>query len=257
MAKVTIIGSASGMPVATRAHASFVLEMEGGSYLFDAGEGCASSLLRSDVDHQRIFVAFITHMHPDHCIGLPMLLQMMHLSGRELPFTVYLPTEALSATKEYLNSLYVFPEKLPFELQLEPIRPNPIYRDDELVVSAYQNRHLEGYGELVAEHHLQNHLECYSLVIMANGKRLVYSGDVAGTADLKDLLSQPDLFITECMHVNPEELMVLLAEKQVRRAILTHLPVELEGKEPYLLQLAQKQGVENVLVAHDGLSLHL
>lgn len=257
MAKVTIIGSASGMPVANRAHASFVLEMERGSYLFDVGEGCTSSVLRCGVDHERIFVAFITHMHPDHCIGLPMLLQMMHLSRRELPFTVYLPMEALAATKEYLNALYIFPEKLPFELQLEPIRPNPIYRDDELVVSAYQNRHLEGYGELVAAHHPKSHLECYSLVIMAGGRRLVYSGDVSGTADLDDLLSQPDLFITECMHLNPEELMILLAEKQVRKTILTHLPVELEGKEPYLLQLAQKQGVDDVLVAYDGLSLHL
>jgi len=96
MAKATIIGSASGMPVATRAHASFLLEMEEISYLFDVGEGCASSLLRCGVDHDRIFAAFISHMHPDHCIGLPMLLQMMHLSGREHPLTVYLPAEAVS-----------------------------------------------------------------------------------------------------------------------------------------------------------------
>jgi len=257
MAKVTILGSASGMPVATRAHASFVLEMEEGSYLFDVGEGCASSLLRCAVNYQRIFVAFISHMHPDHCIGLPMLLQMMHLSGREVPLTVYLPAEALTATRDYLSALYVFPEKLPFELQLEPIRPNPIYRDDELVVSAFQNRHLESHRQLAAERHPSSHLECYSFVIVARGKRLVYSGDVAGTMDLKDVLSGTDLLITECMHMNPEELMALLAEKKVRRAVLTHMPVELEGKEPYLLQLAQKHGVEDVLVAHDGLSLRL
>jgi ribonuclease BN (tRNA processing enzyme) len=257
MAKVTIIGSASGMPVVSRAHASFVLEMESGSYLFDVGEGCASSLLRCGVDHGRIFAAFITHMHPDHSIGLPMLLQMMHLSGRELPLAVYLPSEAVSATKSYLSALYVFLEKLPFELQLEPIRPNPIYRDDQLVVSAYQNRHLEGYGELIAQHNLSNQMECYSLVIMADGRRLVYSGDVAGTADLEDLLSPRDVLISECMHMDPQALMVLLAEKQVSRAILTHLPVELEGKEPYLLQIAQKHGVKDVLVAHDGLSLPL
>lgn len=257
MAKVTIIGSASGMPVATRAHASFVLELEEGWCLFDVGEGCASSLLRCGLDHRKIFVAFITHMHPDHCIGLPMLLQMMHLSGRELPFTVYLPAEAVAATREYLNALYVFPEKLPFELRLEAIRPNPIYRSDNLVVSAYQNRHLEGYRQLTAESHPDNHLECYSFVILAEGKRLVYSGDVAGPAELRDVLSEPDLLITECMHISPEELMALLAEKGVSKVVLTHLPVELEGKEPYLLQLAQKHGLEDVLVAHDGLSLYL
>ncbi len=257
MSKVTIIGSASGMPVPRRAHASFVLEMEQGSYLFDVGEGCASSLLRSGVDHNRIFAVFVTHMHPDHCAGLPMLLQMMHLSGRELPLTVYLPSEALATTRDYLNALYVFPEKLPFELQLEPIRPNPIYRDAEVTISAFQNRHLQGYGQLVAQRHLRNRLECYSIVILADGKRLVYTGDVSAADDLRDLLSQPDLLIAECMHISPEELMALLAEKKVRRVVLTHLSVALEGKDPYLLQLAQKNGIEDVLVAHDGLSLHL
>lgn len=257
MAKVTIIGSASGMPVAARAHASFLLEMEEISYLFDVGEGCASSLLRCGVDHERIFAAFISHMHPDHCIGLPMLLQMMHLSGREHPLTVYLPAEAVSATREYLDTLYVFLDKLPFELKLEPIRPNPIYRDAELTVSAFQNCHLDGYKQWAAECHPQSHLESYSFVIVTDGKRLVYSGDVGGIDDLKDVLAQPDLLITECMHMDPEELMACLVEKQVSRVVLTHLPVELEGKEPYLLQLAQKHGIENLLVAHDGLSIHL
>jgi len=196
-------------------------------------------------------------MHPDHSIGLPMLLQMMHLDGRERPLNLYLPAEAVEPTSHYLDALYVFPEKLPFELKIEPIRPNPIYRDDKLAISAYQNRHLEGYKELVARRGLDNQLQSYSFVILVEGKKLIYTGDVGGAEDLRDILSEPDLLITECMHMDPEELMVLLAEKQVRRVVLTHLPTELEGKEPVLLQLAQKHGVQDVLVAHDGLSLHL
>jgi len=58
MSKVTILGSASGVPVAGRSHACFVLEMEEASYLFDVGEGCASSLLRHGIDHDRIFAIF-------------------------------------------------------------------------------------------------------------------------------------------------------------------------------------------------------
>jgi ribonuclease BN (tRNA processing enzyme) len=257
MAKITIIGSASGMPVATRSHAAILLEMEERSYLIDIGEGCASSLVRHDVDHDRIQAGYVSHMHPDHSVGLPMLLQMMHLAGRERPLSLYLPAEAVEPTSHYLDALYVFPEKLPFELRIEPIRPNPIYRDAELTISAFQNRHLEGYKELVARRGLDNQLQSYSFVILADGKKLIYSGDVGGTEDLREILAGPDLLITECMHMEPEEMMVLLAEKEVPRAVLTHLPTELEGKEPFLLQLAQKHGVQDVLVAHDGLSLHL
>jgi len=35
------------------------------------------------------------------------------------------------------------------------------------------------------------------------------------------------------------------------------VPPELENKDAYLLQLAEKCGIRDVLVAHDGLSLHL
>jgi ribonuclease Z len=257
MSKVTILGSASGMPVAGRSHSCFVLEMESGSYLFDAGEGCASSLLRHGIDHDRIFNIFVTHMHPDHVIGLPMLLQMMHLSRREIPLTVYLPAEAVDPTRQYLHALYVFPQKLPFQLDLEPVRPNPIYRDDGVTISAFQNHHLEGYDQLVSAGELPNQLQSYSMVILARGKKLYYSGDVGGVDDIREVVSQPDLVITECRHADPEELMALLAQKKAPRVVLTHVPPELEGKDAYLLQLAKKHGVEDMLVAHDGLGLHL
>jgi len=257
MSKITILGSASGMPVPGRAHACFVLETGEGSFLFDAGEGCAAALLRHGIDHNRIFHVFVTHMHPDHVIGLPMLLQLMHLASREIPLTVYLPAEAVEPTGRYLKTLYLIPGRLSFELRLEPIRPNPIYRDEAVVVSAFQNRHLMGYDQKIAEDHLDNQMQSYSLVVLASGKKLYYSGDVADAGDIRDVLSEPDVVVTECMHLSPEELMALLAEKQVSKVVLTHVPPQLENKDAYLLQLAEKYGVKDVLVAHDGLSLHL
>jgi ribonuclease Z len=257
MSKITILGSASGMPVPGRAHACFVLETDEESFLFDVGEGCASSLLQHGIDHDRVFNIFITHMHPDHCIGLPMLLQMLHLHAREIPLTVYLPAEAVETTGRYLETLYLLPERLSFELHLEPIRPNPIYRDERVVISAFQNRHLMGYDQQIAEAHLPNQMQSYSLVILTAGKKIYYSGDVGGAEDIREVLSEPDVVVTECMHLPPEELMALLTEKKVPRVILTHVPPELENKDAYLLQLAEKNGMKDVLVAHDGLSLHL
>jgi len=257
MSKITILGSASGIPAPGRAHACFLLETDEGSFLFDAGEGCASSLLRHGIDHDRIFNIFITHMHPDHVIGLPMVLQLMHLSNREIPLNVYLPAEAVESTRRYLETLYLFPGRFAFELHLDPIRPNPIYRDETVVISAYQNRHLMGYDRHISEDHLANQMQSYSLVILAAGKKIYYSGDVGGAEDIREVLSEPDVAVTECMHLPPEELMALLAEKQVPRVVLTHVPPRLDNKDAYLLQLAEKHGVQDVLVARDGLSLHL
>ena len=257
MSRITILGSASGMPMPGRAHACFVLETEEGSFLFDAGEGCAASLVRHGIDHDRIFHVFITHMHPDHVIGLPMMLQLMHLRSREIPLTVFLPAEAVEATRNYLETLYLFPGRLSFELRLEPIRPNPIYRDEKIGISAYQNHHLLGYDQQIAEDHLDNQMQSYSLMALVSGKRLYYSGDVADARDVREVLSEADMAITECMHLPPEELIGLLAEKKVPRVVLTHVPPQLENKDAYLLQLAEKYGVKDVLVARGGLSLHL
>jgi ribonuclease BN (tRNA processing enzyme) len=257
MSKITILGSASGLPVPGRTHACFVLETEEGSFLFDAGEGCSASLVRHGIDHNRIFHIFVTHMHPDHVVGLPMLLQLMHLQSREIPLTVFLPAEAVESTRNYLGTLYLFPGRLTFELRLEPIRPNPIYRDEMVVISAFQNRHLMGYGDQIAENGLPNQMQSYSLMVRASGKRLYYSGDVGDARDIREVLSETDVAVIECMHLPPEELMKLLAEKKVPKVVLTHVPPQLEGKDAYLLQLAEKNGIEDVLVAHDGLSLHL
>lgn len=257
MVRVIVIGSASGVPVAHRSHASFVLDVDGYLFLFDVGEGCSSSLIRHGVDYHRLSVAFITHCHPDHCTGLPMLLQMLFLLERRSPLTVYLPAEAIDRMREFLHTIYLFSEKLPYHLELLPIKPNPIYRDPRVEVFGFQNPHLEGYKAMVEQSHPQSRLECYSLVIIAEGKRVVYSGDISSPWDLSNFLDNPDLLIIEVTHSEPEEIFRFLAEMGVRRTLLTHIPPTLEGKELYLLQLAEKFGVKGVSIAYDGLELNL
>lgn len=257
MAKITILGSAAGVPAANRSHSSLVLEVGENLFLLDAGESCSSSLVRYRIDHHRLSTVFISHFHPDHCTGLPMLLQMMFLAERKLPLTVYLPAEAITGMREFLQTVYLFPEKLPYQLELLPIRPNPIYRDSAVWVLGFRNGHLNGYKALAEKSYPKNRLECYSFVIKVEGKRVIYSGDIASPQDLSDFLDNPDLLILEATHPEPEEIFQFLVEERVKRTLLTHIPPPLEGKEGYLFQLAEKFGVEGVSIAYDGLELGL
>src|SRR3990170_1550410 len=79
MNRIVVLGSSSGMPDPERACSSILIEAGDKSYLIDAGEGCASSILRHKIDPFKIKQVFITHTHADHCIGIFMLVQMMHL----------------------------------------------------------------------------------------------------------------------------------------------------------------------------------
>ncbi len=252
--KITILGSASGQPVPHRASSSWLLEVAGGGYLFDIGEGCSSSLLRRGIDEEVIKAGFISHMHADHSSGLPSLIQLMHLNGRRTPFEVWLPAEAVERVELCLRTHYLFPERLSFPLKLLPIGASPLYWREGLSISAYPNRHLQGYKGVADKH---QSLESYSFKIEVEGKVIDYSGDIGSLADLENFVSSSHLFITECMHPEIEELLKFISQRGIGETILTHIPPQLEGKEEIIKALAKKLGAGGVKMACDGMQVEL
>jgi ribonuclease BN (tRNA processing enzyme) len=252
--RITILGSASGLPVPHRSSSSLFLEVGGRGYLFDIGEGCSSSLMRIGIDQEIIRAGFISHMHPDHSSGLPLLIQLMHLSGRQAPFEIYLPAEAREGMEVCLRTLYLFPERLSFPLKLLPMRANLVFQKEGFSVSAFPNNHLQGYRQVADP---GQKLESYSFEIEGEGKIVDYSGDIGSLADLKSFVSSPYLLITECMHTDIEELLHFVSQRGINKTLLTHIPIQLEGKEGYIKSLARKLGAEGVRMAYDGLGVEL
>jgi ribonuclease Z len=60
----------------------------GGVFLFDCGEGTVRQMLRGTVSPLDVRALFITHLHGDHCYGVPGLgMTMLGLEkGKEQPF---------------------------------------------------------------------------------------------------------------------------------------------------------------------------
>jgi ribonuclease BN (tRNA processing enzyme) len=255
--RITILGSSSGMPSPSRFCSSFLLETEKRKYLFDSGEGVSSSLLRNKMDFNQINCIFITHSHVDHVGGLFLLIQMMHLTQRKIPLEVYLPEEAISGVGGFLQTLYLFKEKLSLRINLHRIKPNFIFKNEELSIKAHLNRHLLGNEAIIREHNLPNQMQSFSFVISLEGKKIVYSGDIESSNDLAHFIFDADLLITECMHPRLEKLLSLISESKVKSAVFTHIPLELEGKENTILEKAGEFDFHNLLVAQDGLVVEI
>jgi len=74
--------------------------------LIDCGEGAQQQLLHTKLSLHQLAVICITHVHGDHCYGLPGLLASAAMSGRREPLTLIAPKaiatllEAITATTE-------------------------------------------------------------------------------------------------------------------------------------------------------------
>ncbi|MBI6898392.1 ribonuclease Z [Pseudomonas putida] len=114
------LGTSSGVPTKARnVSATAVIESSGtGWYLVDCGEGTQHQLLHSPLSVRDLRAILITHVHGDHCFGLPGLLASAGMSGRKEPLQLVLPADLQAWVRQ---SLAVSDTYLPFELQMQPV----------------------------------------------------------------------------------------------------------------------------------------
>ena len=80
---IWFVGTGGGLPSKHRMTSATMLQLGGQSYLFDAGEGLQRQLMFTRQRLSDITKIFITHMHADHVLGLPGILLMARLAGRD------------------------------------------------------------------------------------------------------------------------------------------------------------------------------
>ena len=75
--ELVVLGTASQLPTRERNHNGYLLRWDGRTLLFDPGEGTQRQLLRAGESAAGITAVCLTHLHGDHCLGLPGMLQRM------------------------------------------------------------------------------------------------------------------------------------------------------------------------------------
>jgi ribonuclease Z len=71
-----LLGSGGMMPMPYRFLTSLAVRLQGQLYIFDAGEGCQINLKKAKLGIKTLRVLAISHLHGDHCLGVPGLLMM-------------------------------------------------------------------------------------------------------------------------------------------------------------------------------------
>lgn len=87
--KVHILGCGSALPTLRHNASAQVVEAHSNLFLVDCGEGTQREMRRCHIAMSRINHIFISHLHGDHCFGLPGLLTTLAMLGRRGEIHIY------------------------------------------------------------------------------------------------------------------------------------------------------------------------
>ncbi|WP_457974628.1 ribonuclease Z [Arthrobacter sp. D1-17] len=91
MRELVVLGTASQVPTRNRNHNGYLLRWDGEGLLFDPGEGTQRQMIHAGVSASQITRICLTHVHGDHCFGLPGVLSRMVLDGAGHPVYLHYP----------------------------------------------------------------------------------------------------------------------------------------------------------------------
>ncbi|UVL01137.1 ribonuclease Z [Pseudomonas sp. B21-048] len=145
------LGTSAGVPSRNRnVSGTALIESSGkGWYLVDCGEATQHQVMRTPLSLRELRGCFITHVHGDHCFGLPGLLASAGMSGRLEPLDIVLP----AALHEWVRlSLTVSKSWLPFELHLHASETFTGWQNDNVHVDTVALSHrVPCHGYVFAE----------------------------------------------------------------------------------------------------------
>lgn len=157
--KLTFLGTSAGKPTIERNVSALAFEFiqDNKWYLFDCGEGTQRQIIKSQLSIGRLHSIFITHMHGDHCYGLPGLISTKKLDKALNPITIYGP----KGIKKFLESILDISYKhLGYELNIIEYAPQEEFIFDKFTLKVLPLIHSkESVAFYIKENDITNKLD--------------------------------------------------------------------------------------------------
>jgi ribonuclease Z len=113
--RVIFLGTAGSVPTQARSLPAVLVKRQNVHLMFDCGEGVQRQMVKAKIGFHKETKIFISHMHGDHVLGLPGLLQTMVLMDRQKKLEIYGPggvKQFLECVKETLHFGLTFPVEI-------------------------------------------------------------------------------------------------------------------------------------------------
>jgi ribonuclease Z len=107
--RVVFLGTGGSLPTPQRNVSAIAVQIGSEILLFDCGEGTQRQFMFSSASFMKVTNVFISHLHGDHFLGLPAMIQSMSFSGRTRPLYVHGPEGMENAMRSMLGLGYFDP----------------------------------------------------------------------------------------------------------------------------------------------------
>ncbi len=224
---VIFLGTSGATPTVERNPPAVMVKREGELILFDCGEGTQRQMMkcRTGMGVDRIF---ITHLHADHFLGLPGLIQTMSFQDRERPLEVIGPP----GMEDLVRGMNAFGAGRPnFEIKVYELNNSDSFQYDEYSVTALEVDHgkkIKSLGYVLEEDERQGKFDREKAIELGvvpgpdfgrlqkgesievgegivtpdqvigpprRGRKIVFSGDTRPLAQIEEISNDADLLI--------------------------------------------------------------
>ena len=225
MVSVRFVGSGDSFGSGGRFQTCILVDGPRSRVAIDFGTSSLIALAQQGIEPNSIDAVLLTHLHGDHCGGVPFLLiDAMLASRRARPLTIAGPRDLVRRMGEIREALFpgshVMTPTFPLEwLELTPGTRQPVL---DCAVTAQPARHTAETNPT-------------ALRVEIGGKVIAYTGDTEWTDDVAAAARDADLLIAECYyyakpikwHLNYPAIAAARATTGARRVILTHMSREM------------------------------
>ncbi|MCL2257732.1 MAG: ribonuclease Z [Nitrososphaerota archaeon] len=229
--RLIFLGTSAAVPTLKRSLPATVLQCPTEQWIFDCGENTQRQMMASKISFHKKTKIFLTHLHGDHVLGLPGLLQTMALMDRKNPLQVYGPVgikNFLECCQQTLNAELTYPLEIN-----EVLNPKIIVQEEKYTITAVRANHtIESYsyifeekphiGEFfpekalaleIPEGELWSKLQKGETITLPNGntvnpdevigpnrpgRKIVYTGDTMPYEDFADFAKDADVIVHDC-----------------------------------------------------------
>ena len=283
MRELVVLGTASQVPTRTRNHNGYLLRWDGQGLLFDPGEGTQRQMIHAGVSATQITRICLTHVHGDHCFGLPGVLSRMALDGVAHPVHLHYPASGAEVVRALVSisspgiDLRLHPhggggtvaeglEVRPLKHRIETYGYRLVEPDGRtLLPDRLAEAGITGadVGRLQREATLAG-VHINDVSVPRPGQRFAFVMDTAPCAGAEDLADGVDLLVAESTfsdddaalaaqyrHLTAGQAGALASGGDVNTLVLTHFSARYDDVSGLGAQAGARAARTTVITAHD------